>query len=168
MKIIRLFFPILLLCLLSSPVFSGTLAYNRANAIDDYASKFCQNYNTQDANNTKDIAYTSFGNDCANFVSQAMIAGGLNFSCVKDANPIGTGKKNKGELGEITVSQLKTQLAENFCFEVITDPSKAQNGDILSSNNGSHVVLYSGEQSYNFISNGQETTGTVREKGSGL
>ena len=140
--------------LLSSLAYSGTtLSYNR-NEAKNYASDHCKNYNTQDENNTKDIAYVSYkdqGTDCANFVSQSMTKGTLNFSCVKNANEIGTGKENKGEKGEITVSQLESQLTENFCFEIITDPSKAQAADIISNNDRSHVVIsfYSGEQGKN-------------------
>ncbi len=145
----------LLFCLLSSTIYAGTtLNYDRGTAID-YAKKYCQNYNT-DTDDTPDEAYEKFDNDCANFVSQVMIAGGLSFGCVKAADVIGTGKKNKGEKGEVTVRDrtdkgktyngLLTQLKENFCFEIITDPSKAQKGDILSSKTGSHVVIYSGEE----------------------
>lgn len=171
MKIIKIGIFGLLLCFLSSLGYAGTLNYNRDEAIV-YAKEHCATgtYNTQDANNSKDIAYISFANDCANFVSQAMIKGGLSFGCVKDADVIGRGKKNKGEKGEVTVRDrtekgktykgLLTQLKDNFCFEIITDPSKAQKGDILSSKTSSHVVMYSGEQSYKFISGGKEMTGT--------
>ena len=52
-----------------------SLTYDRGAAVN-YARTYCQNYNW----NYYD--YGSQGGDCANFVSQCMIAGGMNFySC---------------------------------------------------------------------------------------
>ena len=49
-----------------------TLSYNPDAAVN-YAMTYCANYNP----NYHD--YTPEGGDCANFVSQAMIAGGFSF-----------------------------------------------------------------------------------------
>jgi hypothetical protein len=50
-----------------------TFSYDRSAAIS-YAKKYWQNYNPKYAN------YKDQGGDCANFVSQCMIAGGFSFS----------------------------------------------------------------------------------------
>ena len=49
-----------------------SLSYNAGAAVS-YARTYCQNYNPSYAN------YRNSGGDCANFVSQCMIAGGMNF-----------------------------------------------------------------------------------------
>ncbi|MEW6110254.1 MAG: hypothetical protein AB1632_13975 [Nitrospirota bacterium] len=102
--------------------------------------------------------------DCANFASQALIDGfggkdANPFSCVKDADIIGKDGRTKGEksvhdtkdkgTGKTISNGLLTHLKNSFCFEVITDPSKAKAGDILSQKGKSHVMIYSGEQSNN-------------------
>ncbi len=156
----RLCLSIVWLLIMLSYAYTAEIKFDGGEA-KKYASEHCgtgtppdTGYNTDPK---KDIAYVDESpSDCANFASQAMINGGLDFSCVKDANPIGTGKKNKGEKGEINVKDktengktykgLLTHLTENFCFEVITDHTKAQAGDILSSKDSSHVVIYSGEE----------------------
>ena len=50
-----------------------SLSYNAGAAVN-YARKYCQNYNTKYAN------YKNDGGDCANFVSQCLIAGGMDLS----------------------------------------------------------------------------------------
>ena len=50
-----------------------TLTYSTSNAVS-YAKKYCSNYNS---------AYNSYkgrGGDCANFVCQCLVAGGLDLS----------------------------------------------------------------------------------------
>ena len=49
-----------------------SLSYNPGAAVS-YARKYCSNYNRAYEN------YASMGGDCANFVSQCMIAGGFSF-----------------------------------------------------------------------------------------
>ena len=49
-----------------------SLSYNAGAAVN-YARTYCQSYNPNYAN------YANSGGDCANFVSQCMIAGGMNF-----------------------------------------------------------------------------------------
>ncbi len=164
-------------------IYAGQISYNRGKAID-YASKHCgtseeTKYNftdykcwngykpecVKDNPGIKDGCKDKDGNpkpcyaDCANFDSQAMIAGSLDFSCVKPVDTIGKDGKTKGLIG---VSPFKSALTRNFCFEVISDPSKAKAGDILSQKKSSHVVIYSGVQSKTFIdSDGTEKTGSV-------
>ena len=58
-------------------LFGFNLCYNAGAAVQ-YARDYCQHYNT------KYQDYVGRGGDCANFVSQCMIAGGLSFS---DCNP---------------------------------------------------------------------------------
>ena len=48
-----------------------SLSYNTGAAVS-YARQYCQNYNPRYAN------YRNDGGDCANFVSQCLLAGGLN------------------------------------------------------------------------------------------
>ena len=50
-----------------------TLSYNPQKAIE-YAKKYCRNYNDLYKN------YKNYGCDCSNFVSQCLIAGGLDIS----------------------------------------------------------------------------------------
>ncbi len=59
-----------------------TLTYNAGSAVS-YARKYCRNYNPKYHN------YASSGGDCANFVSQCLVAGGMSFSNCG-------GKDNKG------------------------------------------------------------------------
>ena len=53
-----------------------TLCYNANNAIS-YARRYCGNYNPSYAN------YRNMGGDCANFVSQCLIAGGISLKSCK-------------------------------------------------------------------------------------
>jgi hypothetical protein len=87
------------------------------------------------------------GVDCANFVSQALIEGGLDFSDYSGATNIGKGD-NDGTRGFPGVKKLLASLAKGFCFEIISDPSKAQPGDILASRSSSHVTIYAGNDKY--------------------
>ncbi len=140
---------------------AGEINYNRTGA-RDYAAKHCgaegsgTTYNfTQykcyngDLSECENYGQDNDGDgevdhvDCANFASQSMIAGGLSFGCVGSADIVG---KDDSTKGETSVSQLKSALTKSFCFEVITDTSKAKEGDILSANSYSHVMIYSGEE----------------------
>ena len=58
-------------------LFGFSLCYNPEAAVK-YARNYCQHYNPKYQN------YVGRGGDCANFVSQCMIAGGMSFS---DCNP---------------------------------------------------------------------------------
>ncbi len=68
--------------------------------------------------------------DCANFVSQALIDGGMNFNDAKGTENIGQGEK-EGTRGFASVANLKEALLKRYCFEKITDPTKVQKGDLL-------------------------------------
>lgn len=78
-----------LLIILSSLIRAERVYYNAIEG-RDYAKKFCKEYNRNvykcfDSN--KDYCEKNAGTDCANFVSQALIAGGINFSsCDINAN----------------------------------------------------------------------------------
>lgn len=159
--------------ILLSNAYAKEITYNRIRATN-YASEHCGMSEETKYNHTDykcwNAAYPEcenagqknskgeyIGVDCANFASQALIAGfgGKKenpFSCVSKADVIGKDGLTKGE---ISVSQLKSALTKNFCFERITDTSKAQSGDILSLKKRSHVVVYSGSQRNGFIYEGE-------------
>jgi uncharacterized membrane protein len=85
--------------------------------------------------------------DCANFASQALIEAGFSFDGSYGAVTIGKGEK-AGKKGHISVRDFLLALSMGNCFEIITDPSKARPGDILSSIKDSHVVIYAGNDTY--------------------
>jgi len=88
--------------------------------------------------------------DCANFASQALIAGGLDFTECPGSISIGKGGKSRTK-GIIGVRSLLPSLRNGFCFEAINnpDPSQAKPGDILSWKSYSHVAVYVGNNKYN-------------------
>ncbi len=145
-----IFLIVILSALLLSAISNATeIEYNRNGAIS-YADAFCKDYNHDEykcwnGSLPECENYPGSRVDCANFASQALIDGGLNFGCVKGADIIG---KDGATKGEITVAQLKSALQNSFCFEEITDPLKAQPGDILSWKSGSHVAVYGGDNKY--------------------
>ena len=61
---------------------SLSLTYNPDEAVK-YARKYCKNYNP------KYYDYTNLGGDCANFVSQCLIAGGFSFKGCVNVKPSG-------------------------------------------------------------------------------
>jgi len=120
------------------------VTYNR-NAALRYAEQYCGAEGSGTAYNfsqykcwnvdleecRKDNPQNTGRVDCANFVSQALIEGGLDFNDSKGAVTIGKGEK-AGKKGHPLVKNLLSALLMQNCFEIITDPSKAQPGDILS------------------------------------
>lgn len=167
MKMSRLLYTILIIFygfIYTSHGWAEKMNYQRGDAVK-YASDHCGSpdpYSSTNGYNFKDYKcwngelpecenYPGAKTDCTNFASQALIEGfgGNSFGCVSNANIIGRDGVTKGE---ISVRQLETQLTTNFCFEIITDPAemqrKAQEGDILSLKNGSHVAIYGGNNQF--------------------
>ena len=68
--------------------------------------------------------------DCANFVSQCLIAGGISFNNTNSAVTIGIGDK-AGTKGQYSAHLLASTLANSFGFTT-TDLSKAVKGDIVA------------------------------------
>jgi len=144
------------LFLASRDVEAKDITYNRDTA-REYASRHCgtsenTNYNFSQYKcwNAKYDKCENYGQknkkgqyvgvDCANYASQALIAGGLDFAGSNGAITIGKGE-NAGTKGHPSVKNLLSALLAKNCFEITTDPSKAQPGDILSSTKDSHVVI---------------------------
>jgi len=112
----------------SADPYSETNGYN----FKDYKCwngtlKGCENYKDSNGDGIGDGSKT----DCANFMSQSLINGGLNFECVKKTDVIGTGNKNKGEKGVVGANRLIDVLQNNFCFENVST-SEAKEGDIAA------------------------------------
>jgi uncharacterized protein YfaT (DUF1175 family) len=125
---------ILLFCI--SIANANTVNYDKGEALA-YARDYCSDYNSN---------YQKYpGFDCANFVSQALIKGGLNFDNYPNHNEIGEGT-NKGKGGFYGVAKLRDALVMGYCFGKITDPSQAQPGDILFTKDKTHVMIYAGKE----------------------
>ena len=100
-----------------------SISYN-ANAAVNYAIRHCRNYNG---------AYNSYpGADCANFVSQCLIAGGLSLS---DCG----GRDNKGAIPG--VSNLKSCLSKKNWHSSSTRPGSFKAGYPFFHNSYSHAML---------------------------
>jgi hypothetical protein len=165
-------FVILIALILFSSIFvsngwSKGITYNRG-AATQYATQHCGSsaqtaynlseyvcYNGDIEQCRNDNPWLTSNNhvDCANFVSQSVINGGLSFQDIPGAQTIGRAGSNKaGTKGFPSVNALLPALLKSFCFEIITDPEeakkKAQPGDILSSKQYSHVMLYTGSNAY--------------------
>jgi hypothetical protein len=119
----------------------------------------CENHPSKGGNGRK--------TDCANFASQALIAGGIDFSNfdfnqfkntglpVTPTNISTSGRK----IGFPRVADLLPVINISYCFEVITDPywmqRKAKEGDILKllydtkkGIQASHVMVYAGDNKF--------------------
>ena len=95
-------------------------AYNRDKAYN-YAKKYWSNYNTPTYAN-----YNPDGGDCANFVSQCLIAGGLNL-----VKMCGSGAA-WGKGGTVpNVSAMRTCLTNNGWVATSKIPSNFKKGDVI-------------------------------------
>ena len=104
-----------------------SLTYDAAAAVR-YARTYCSNYNTGYAN------YRDMGGDCANFVSQCMKAGGMNFgSCSV------TWLDNYGCLPR--VADLKSCLTQKGWRHSTSRPSSFKGGYPIFLTSGSHAML---------------------------
>jgi hypothetical protein len=156
-------YSVVLLLVLIGSSYANDIGYSRGEALR-YASEHCgtstgtqYNFSGYKCYNARYPECENYGQknkkgqyvgvDCANFVSQALNEGGLDFACSHGAVTIGKGE-NSGRKGHPSVKNLLSALLTNNCFEIITDPSKAQPGDILSSTKDSHVVIYAGNNTY--------------------
>ena len=82
--------------------------------------------------------------DCANFVSQCLIAGGISFDNSPGAEVIGIGGNNVGKKGYPAVSNLLSTLSTSYCFKADEPYTSAKEGDVLSEIGQSHVTIYDG------------------------
>ena len=124
-----------------------TVNYDGDKAIE-YAANFCGAENSGTSYNPNYRRYDDQNVDCANFVSQALIAGGLNFDNYPGHTDISKGA-NMGTGGFPLVTKLREALVMGYCFERITDPSKAQPGDILFQKDKKHVTIFAGYKTKN-------------------
>jgi len=120
---------------------AGNFNYNR-KAVVNYATQWCDTFNPQ-------YEYI-IGRDCANFVSQCLIAGGLNL--IDPCN-----QEGEGLFGDPPTYRLVKDLI-NFLqgiAEETTDPSCVRIGDIVvfydSRGMPYHVGIVTGKDSNNFI-----------------
>ena len=98
-------------------------SYNRGSAVK-YANKHCKSYNPKYAN------YNPQGGDCANFVSQCLIAGGMNLKSMCG------GKAAWGKGGTIPrVNDMRACFQSKGWSSSSSVPKDFREGD---------VVLYSG------------------------
>lgn len=120
---------------------SKAITYN-PTAAADYASRFCKTYNHEKYkcwNGTlpECVNYPGPRVDCANFASQALIDGGLNFGCVKNSDVIG---KDGSTKGETSVRQILDALQSSFCFTPVHRLA-SKSGDIVKFLGESHVAI---------------------------
>ena len=114
---------ILLLSFIS--VFAG---YDRDKACR-YAQKYAYNYNP----NYMD--YNSLGGDCANFVSQCLIAGGFNFKQICPDVAYGVGGTVPNEVN------LANCLKKNGWTSTTYAPTNFEKGDVVMYSNPGHAVI---------------------------
>ena len=117
----------LIIILLLSYLFQNTLSYNPKKAIA-YAKQWYNRRNPSYAD------YSNGGGDCANFVSQCLIAGGLSLSGCYG---------NYGQGGTITyVTYLEQCLVQKGWSKSSYIPSGGfPAGGVIAFNNGQHTVL---------------------------
>jgi hypothetical protein len=104
-----------------------SFTYDPAAAVK-YAKKYWQNYNPNYAN------YKNDGGDCANFVSQCMIAGGFSFKSCSVSWRDGHGCLPR-------VRDLKSCLEQKGWHHSTTKPAKFKAGYPLFKTSGSHAML---------------------------
>ena len=103
------------------------LSYNRNSAVN-YAQTYCSRYNSNYHN------YASVGGDCANFVSQCMIAGGMSFSSCSVS-----WIDDKGCLPR--VSDLRSCLSQKGWKSSSSLPGSFKAGYPLFLSSGSHAMI---------------------------
>ena len=111
--------------ILFSILIAFALSYNPSNAVA-YALKYCKNYNNQYPN------YRNMGGDCANFVSQCLIAGGMNFSGCQNV-------KSSGVIAGVT--SLKNCLLKKGWHLSTTKPSSFKAGYPMVKPDYSHTII---------------------------
>ena len=107
-----------------------SLTYTPSKAVE-YARKYCKNYNKNYAN------YANQGGDCANFVSQCMIAGGMSFKSCSVSWIDGHGCLPR-------VKDLKSCLTQKGWKHSTTRPSSFKAGYPIFLTSGSHAMLATG------------------------
>ena len=111
--------------ILFSLLIAFSLSYNPSAAVE-YAKKYCSNYNPQ---------YTSYrimGGDCANFVSQCLIAGGMNFSGCQNV-------KSNGVIAGVT--SLKNCLQKKGWHVSSSKPAAFKAGYPMVKPDLSHAII---------------------------
>jgi len=116
--------------IVSLPV-SADDRYN-ATAAAEYALTYWENYNTNFSN------YNSIGGDCANFVSQCLLAGGMQMN--NDWYWYSYSNKSSSWTGALSI---KKYLVDKLGYELISYPSANQIdiGDVLWYDEGAHVAI---------------------------
>ncbi|MBM4278370.1 MAG: hypothetical protein FJ130_10905 [Deltaproteobacteria bacterium] len=167
-RILLLSFMVTAIGLINSEVFGTTVKYDRTAALN-YSKLHCSSatYNLAKYKcfNPKNPNCESTGTDCANFISQALIDGGMNFDC-----HLGKGKGDKaradrrelvegsvviGKDGKTTgirsANDLYFALEDSFCFKQVS-ASEAKNGDMaawrIKGGNWVHHVVILNEEGY--------------------
>lgn len=102
--------------------------YDRDKACE-YAKRYAYNYNPNYKN------YNSVGGDCANFVSQCLIAGGFNFKKICPDVAYGEGGTVPNEVC------LANCLKRNGWTETTYAPTNFQKGDVVTYSNPGHAVI---------------------------
>jgi len=118
-----------------------SMTYNVDNAVN-----YALSHSTQNSSGADPKRNTTFGNattnDCANFVSQCLCAGGLpmfnGWSYKLDGIPAGWNSKSKWKL---TYSGCQKLLGKNRIYQ-ITDVTKAKKGDIIYTYDSSKAKGY--------------------------
>ena len=116
------------------------------NKAANYALKYCRNYNPY---------YNNYpGNDCSNFVSQCLRAGGQDFDGC-------SGKDNKGGIPRVT--DLQNCLKKKGWKSASTRPSAFKRGYPLFLNNIPHGMIATqiNPNSVNFASHSSDRCGDV-------
>ena len=111
--------------ILFSLLIAFSLSYNPSAAVE-YAKKYCSNYNPQYT------SYRNMGGDCANFVSQCLIAGGMNFSGCQNV-------KSNGVIAGVT--SLKNCLIKKGWHLSTTKPSGFKAGYPMVKPDLSHAII---------------------------
>ena len=114
-----------------------SLSYDRGAAVN-YARSYCQNYNGNYAN------YRNDGGDCANFVSQCMIAGGMNFRSCSVSWIDGHGCLPR-------VADLKSCLKQKGWKSSTSRPAGFKAGYPIFSTTHSHAMIATGISGNNII-----------------
>ena len=102
-----------------------SLSYNPSAAVS-YAKQYCSNYNPKYPN------YRNLGGDCANFVSQCLIAGGMNFNGCQNV-------KKSGVIAGVT--SLKNCLEKKGWHVSSTKPASFKAGYPMVKPNLSHAII---------------------------
>ena len=163
-KIITMSIIYIILLYFNSDLWAKEVKYDRSASLT-YASQHCATdrynhgeYKCWNGDLPECVNYRSGRHvDCANFASQALIAGGIDFSLYDygkpyAVSPVVIGNEKMRTIGFPSVSDLIAVIKVSYCFEIITDTTEMQRrakaGDILRAKSYSHVMVYTGSNQY--------------------